>query len=163
MACTKETKKLVSKLFIQGILLIIFLIYFGLPSFKRYQEKKVLKASLIKSTEGVPAPAITVCARDPGTFTGWKSNHSNAVKGDFVKHYCEENITNCIETNTYSMNEIIDTVERGCETGEFITDKQFWIDDFTDAEQGRCHTLRIPDSIPMKTNYKTDKYLQEIS
>ena len=51
------------KVFLQTSLLVGFLYFFGVPSFLRYQEGKEMVVVRKTDSGGIPAPAVTVCAR----------------------------------------------------------------------------------------------------
>ena len=51
-------------MFLQMTLLWCFLYFFGIPYILRYQESKVMVVERETDTGGIPAPAITICARN---------------------------------------------------------------------------------------------------
>ena len=53
------------KLLIQFLLFVLFLIFFGLPSYHRYHQKGVLVKTEKTSMQGLELPAVTICPRCP--------------------------------------------------------------------------------------------------
>ena len=57
------------------ILLIIFIFFFGIPSWKKFQAKEVMiNQRKINQIEGI-TPAVTICALNTVTLQGWKYSH----------------------------------------------------------------------------------------
>ena len=54
------------RVLLQITLLWMFLYFFGVPSVRRYQASKVMVVMEEKDTAGIPAPAVTICARVEG-------------------------------------------------------------------------------------------------
>ena len=54
------------RVLLQITLLGMFLCFFGVPSVERYLDSKVMVVTEEKDTAGIPAPAVTVFARNEG-------------------------------------------------------------------------------------------------
>ena len=142
----------VSKTSVQLLLLFLFWLYFGHPSVLRYQAGRVMVTSLTGPPDphGVPAPAVTVCARNRTSRIGWKKMNRNITKWkDILQHQCGlvDNITACIFENTYSFDEVIGEAAIGDEFEKSLMNQSFWIADFTYSHDGRCYTLSLDEKI----------------
>ena len=99
-------------------------------------------------SNGIEAPALTVCGRSPKFSRGWRGN----VTGTFgiIKLACgdAEDVEECILTKTFNRTEVVHDVLLGYMTRKsLVTDENPWIEDFTRSLQGRCYTLNIPQRI----------------
>ena len=95
------------------LLLIIFLYMFGYPSWKKYQRERTVVSEKFRSVEKIEAPAITICPRNNITSMGWKGGIPKGSKTEWLAPYCGnnqsfENISKCIQENTYGINEVIE-------------------------------------------------------
>ena len=52
------------KILLQAVLFAIFFNYFGLVSWRRYKEQRVVLTSSDEAVDNLPAPAITLCPID---------------------------------------------------------------------------------------------------
>ena len=70
---TKQTCTyyLFAKLCVHIILFIVFLFFFGFPSFNRYQAKGVLIKTEQRSQDGFELPGVTICPRYSERFPPW--------------------------------------------------------------------------------------------
>ena len=145
---------------LQLILVVFFLHYFGLPALSRYQEQRVMVVTSKKLTDGIDAPAVTVCARHPQYKRGWKVDVSG--KHEIIKHVCKDlNIYNCIDENTYAKKEIISDVLLGYSKKETLLNGQdIFIEDVTWSPNGKCFTLNSMRKIG--PDGKTDRLFFEI-
>ena len=137
----------IMRLIVQFWLLPAFLHCFGLPAWRRYQDKKVLVVTSMLETGGLKAPAVTVIVNRNDTQMGWKSELKNTHF--FVESYCKDymvkgqTIIDCIEEQTYDQSEILKSVSQG--GGIFSKPlKASWTEDFTHNYPGRQYTLQIP-------------------
>ena len=128
------------------VLLVVALNYFGLPSLRRYLDKKVVVTSSEEDKDDRVAPAVTVCAQNPQTGHGFpkaekkyadSESDSDSDYSGYVKDVCggneKEDIAKCIEKNTFSLESTIEAAE--------VYDK-LWVPDFTSPQIGMCHTLK---------------------
>ena len=99
-------------------------------------------------SNGVEAPAVTVCGRSPQFSRGWRGNVT--VNCGIVELMCgdAEDIEGCIETKTFNRSEMVKDVLMGYMTRKsLVNENNPWIEDFTRSRRGRCHTLNIPQRI----------------
>ena len=71
---------------LQVVLLVTFLVFFGLPAITRYQAKRVVVVLSKRDTEGIVAPTISIAAWNPETKNGWKGNTSMTY--DLIRANC---------------------------------------------------------------------------
>ena len=69
----------VGKLLIQLLLFVLFLLFFGLPSYHRYHQKGVLVKTEKTSMQGLELPAVTICPRG---FSKWLTCGANDFQND---------------------------------------------------------------------------------
>ena len=62
-----------TKVCLYGFLFVLFLVFFGVPSLKKYQRQETIFISTRKLTKGIEAPAVTIMAFNNNTGYGWKS------------------------------------------------------------------------------------------
>ena len=150
------------KFFFSLSLFITFLLFFGLPSLKKYQAKEVFINKQKISIDDISPPAVTFCALDKETTSGWKfdnfsdyeeydvelenvddldlssdiltqCNDSNSVKE--VYECVDDKTFNLTETVPYFMSEITPLNVTD------ISNSSFWTNDISLATLGKCHTL----------------------
>ena len=138
-------------------LMLAFLCFFGLPSWRKYQAKEVFINKNKISVHDIPPPAITFCALKNGS--SWKANNSfsednenyedmNNVPGSFILTQCKyfntaEEIFNCVDAKTFNFSETIPSASSEISFLNFtdISSPSFWIPELTLAYLGKCHTL----------------------
>ena len=92
---------------LQLALLSIFLVYFGLPAVGKFKERKVMVVESKREVEGIPAPTITVNARDPTTGRGWRGSKN------CFQIPMEESLESCIKEETFGFTEVVEDVILG--------------------------------------------------
>ena len=104
-----------SKLIFVTIILVIFVVFFGHPSYLKYRANKtIIIESKIRYKSENP-PAITIAALQPSSYwsTGWKGNSSfSYLFGETIQSVCDNlqdyNKTfNCIEEKSFKFSEVI--------------------------------------------------------
>ena len=110
MACSID-------LFLYSILLALFMVFFGIPSVQKYQDKETIILSTQKLTNGIEAPAITIIAVNNSTGYGWKtkSNQTSSVVGrfthTFLLDHCNEinqtDLETCISKDSFGLTDIL--------------------------------------------------------
>jgi hypothetical protein len=147
---------------LQLVLLLIFLVYFGLPSIRRFQAREVMVVTSRRATGGIPAPAITMLPRNPKTNIGWKDSSWDISSLEFIQLACENttsrntSIDGCIEEKTYNQTEVVKDVILGYTTKKsLIKDDVPLTEDFTSTWYGRGYTLNIETKIG--PDYSTDQ------
>ena len=126
------------------LLFLIFLQYFGLPSWQRYQEGQVVVTSHKREDGYVPAPAVTFCPQNPSILAGFKNTnftHDNDLMGQLCEG--EEDIKRCIEEAAYNLTETIDTYSYGDYMDIRTPEESAWNIEFGLAAYGLCYTLNI--------------------
>ena len=160
---------------LQIILAIVFFMFFGLPQLQRFLDKNVMTISTKRNTGGIEAPAVTIVISklDDSLGSGWKNMSKLATSNDIIQHQCDnENITNCILKNTYSLEGVVQDARIGFTKRQFMLEPSFWIEDFTTTVKGRSYTLNITrqigldDSIDqlffiMKYGFKYEIYIHD--
>jgi hypothetical protein len=123
--------KVVMKGFVQAILLAVFLKYFGLISWARYQAENVVVTTSERSEETFQAPAVTICpaAKNGNPFPGVEftpEDISAAIKGEFIEILCKDDgeISRCIEEKTFNLSVVKYFTKDGIQ-GEHISDIQY--------------------------------------
>lgn len=92
---------------LQLILITIFLVYFGLPAMGKFMERKVMVVESKREVEGIPAPTITVNARNLTTRRGWKG------KKNCFNLPIEESLESCIKEETFGFTDVVKDVILG--------------------------------------------------
>ena len=153
---------LLAKVAVQITLLGIFWMFFGRPSLDRFAAGRVLVTSSKASAgmDGILPPAVTICARNTSTGLGWRRRHGDitVIHKDILRYQCgqDENITACVEQNTFNLTEVVGDVSKG---GTDMMDPNFWSGDFTWTIDGRCYTLHYPN--PVKDDFREDQIIIE--
>ena len=140
-----------SKILLQGVLFAIFFKYFGLVSWKRYMEQRIVLTSSDKTMDMVPAPAITLCPLNHQDQTGYENQLKEdddlpAIfwKGKLISHICEgkegEDIAACIEQKVINQTNIVISITKGF-LGEPV--KSLWRTEFSHGLNGFCSTISI--------------------
>jgi hypothetical protein len=136
------------------VFLVIFFLYFGLPSIQRFQAREVMVMTSKIATGGSPAPAITFMPRNRQTTFGWKSAYENATFPHYIQPICgnrksgRTSIEGCINKNTYNQTEVFKDVLLGYTTRtSLLKRKDIWTHDFTVSYYGRAYTLNIEQNI----------------
>ena len=141
MSCNK---KLVAKLFLQIILLVIFLTFFGEPSIHRLLDREVIVLDRIDQTESNPAPDVTVCGRSKTTGPYRESLCSDEwPKCQAASAFCEgaENEFRCLMDQSWKREDIVLNVVRGHTLNESMMKAKLWNSQF--PAFFACHTLSI--------------------
>ena len=146
------------KILLQLLLFAIFFNYFGLVSWKRYKEQRVVLTSSDEPVDNLPAPAITLCPVNHQDQTGYKNltkedNDLPAVfwKGKLISHICEgkegEDIANCIEQKVINQTTIVRSITKGFQKEESLPEKFFWRTEFSHGMNGFCSTIHLNYSL----------------
>jgi len=143
------------KLIIQLWLLGLFLHIFGLPAFKRFQDKKVIVVTSTRASGGTQAPAVTIAVSRNAIRSGWKKK--GPISG-FVQQICKEantteTIIGCIERQTYNISEVVKSAKLGLGYHSKKV-KDPWIEDFSYRYAGRTYTLNISKKLRPKSVFR---------
>ena len=139
---------LVVKITLQLSLFTLFILFYGLPAFERFNRKETIVVKLKKNTgRGVEAPSITVAARNLETMVGWKVN-SSEIKGvprnDLIKPLCKDfpNVEQCLENKTFPGSDFIKDILVGFDDNtSLMSDDQVWVSDFSLVIYGKTFTI----------------------
>ena len=127
-----------TRLILQIILLAIFLHFFGLNAFAKYQKSEVMVVETSQDTDGIPLPAITI-----GIARG-------DLESELHRHCYDLNtsIADCIEAKTPNVSKILKGVLFGYKnTRTHLLQDSEIIEDFTATRAGRLITLTLPIKI----------------
>ena len=115
----------------------VFLCWFGVPSIKRYLDNKTHIVTTIESSEGVPAPAVTICGH-------WRDNTTNYQTENVINKTCIlfDDVQTCIENNTFKFGELVFSAKT--ELNISLHDYKLWIEDFTVPNNAKCFTFEMP-------------------
>ena len=170
------------KLLIQLTLFVVFLNFFGLDAFNRYQEKRTMIVKSKRETGGIEGLTMTVVAKNNQTKTGWnqESEVFSEESDDLTSILCNdhekfETIQNCIQNKTFDRETTVKDIHVGI--NEFkvsILNESLWTEDFTVGFEGRYFAVTIPRKITtewrqdqiflyMNPNLIYDIYLHESS
>ena len=129
------------RLILQLTLLIIFLSYFGLPSLWRYLEGEVLTIDSRKETRGVPAPAITFCARSPKTGP-WR--YPGGLEKSLERCNTSKDVFACMETQAWAKEDVVTKAEDGGKRD--LSASSLWQSPFLKGFWS-CHTFSLNGKI----------------
>ena len=147
-----------AKFTIHCILFLIFLIYFGIPSVERYQDKKVVVTSVNVKTENIPSPGITICTMNEqgNGFKNFNITPGVAIVRQVCKNETGQDIANCINNETFDFASSLKNVFLGVPHGTYSLDaiQEHVTPDFTHPSAGVCHTIAFGE--PFGTRLMTD-------
>ena len=124
------------KILLELALLVCFLYFFGVPSFLRYQEGKVMVVVRETDTAGIPAPAVTICAKNEGK----NQQVSDACNGSL-------NVFSCMESESWARRkEVVLDARKGISpTMKDLMGAEFW--DLQLRVSFECFTFRMNERI----------------
>ena len=141
-----ETKT-VAKGLIQGTLLIIVFVYFGLDSWHKYQDEKTVVTVVEVDLGDIPAPSVTVCSLVATNYLGWTDptlNMGEFPTSEIVGVVCpgleRDKLVDCVEKNTINLTTIVKNAGKGFLENN-LTDARFWRPEFSYSNNGICQTL----------------------
>ena len=118
------------------VLFTIWLINFALPSLKEYQAEQIIVTTAEEKINDILAPAVTVCAQDPGIEV---EDLHNALQ-----KYCinETDIRRCLNNATFTLSATILDAKKGyTPDGPSLMDPSMWIPNITLHSAGKFQTL----------------------
>ena len=157
---------------------MIFVFYFGLPSWEKYQAGEVMNSrrKVINKGNSSVTPALTVCAIYPEIHHGWKydvwfkrhpkysqlskyGRKSLILKHSDLINLCNEttDVQDCVEKSTYNLEE---TIERASAYSPTMGKIDFynsasWTEEFTFLT-GLCHTFNKTIPLDSVGHWKVD-------
>ena len=127
------------RVLLQITLLAMFIGFFGVPSLIRYQDSKVMVVVEEKDTTGIPAPAVTICARD---------ERETKVISDACNR--SVNVFRCMQSESWSrMKYVVLDAGKGWPTMKDLMGAQFW--GLQIRSRFECFTLSINELIVPST------------
>ena len=136
-------------LLLYGLLLVLFMVFFGIPSIEKYQKKDTIFVTSQESTNGIEAPAVSLITLNATTGYGWKAhtNQTNSFQNRFnmafLLDHCQEiNYTNleyCIANNSFELTDFMTTATFGM-TSVGQLNKTSWTEDVGITRNGRVYT-----------------------
>ena len=109
-------------MFLYGLLFLLFMVLFGIPSVQKFQRQETIFISSRKLTNGIAAPAVTILALNNDTGYGWKSktnttsSASSRFKKTFLLDHCKEinqTFDTCVFKDTFKLTEILTSATFG--------------------------------------------------
>ena len=154
------------KLVIQSVLLLIFIKYFGLTSWQRYQAERAVMTSAEEDAEGgIPSPAVTVCAFDPATNLAFRNKHPgvDGTSQEVIGHICKgtngTEIVKCVEKEGFNLTTTVKEVTKGIKLNTSSPGQ--WFPEFSFTGAGLCHTLDA--NMTFGTNLTTESLRIELN
>ena len=156
---------IILKLLFSIFLLLIFVFYFGLPSWEKFQAEEVMnnRRMLINKGNDSITPALTICATNPGTHSGWKydgrypefAQLSLQQKKSLLKRHPDlinlcngtTDIQDCVEKSTNNLQETMKCASAQRPEGKIdFNNPKNWAKEMTFVV-GMCHTFN--KSVPL--------------
>ena len=149
MALTMSTS---IDLFLYGLLFVLFMVFFGIPSIEQYRKKETIFITSEKMTNGIDAPAISLIAVDNNIGYGFRTetNQTNSttakITGNFLWDHCQEinqiDLEDCISSDSYELTDFVKTamIDFPIRKNFGKLNKSLWHEDIGPASQGRVYT-----------------------
>ena len=124
-------------------LFIIFVIFFGQPSYLKFKEEKTLISEAKVLYNWKNPPAITILTWKMHQNKGWKNVSSpHNLLGTNCPGLGELNQTvACIDRQTFNLSEVLEEAHSADESGKNISSSKFWSEDFSNFDIGKTFTL----------------------
>ena len=149
------------RVFLQLALLLIFLIFFGVPAIEKYQKKETIIVSSKKFTNGIEAPALTIMGVDNNGL-GWKIVQDGLgtwARLKFDEHCAKLNIITieeCIKNDTYHLTDVVKGAQFGPsqydESNPLNSSALFWTEDLTTPNLGKHFKLKFQKELLTSSN-----------
>ena len=156
------------KVFIQLILLVIFLKYIGLDAIDRYHEENTMIVKSRRQTGGIEGPTITVVPKHNTTKTGWRHETEELDSfADVMYKKCKDfeefkTLQNCIENKTFDWKTTVRDIHIGIDEFKVsLMNENLWTEDLTVGFEGRYYTLTIPRKIT--TEWRQDQIYLDLN
>ena len=102
---------------------MIFLAFFGFPSYEKYLRKETVTISTEELTNGFEPPALTISAVNKRGI-GWKRGSDTFASFHFEEHCSSIGISSleeCIEQDTYNLTDIVKGAQFGYANNDWIS------------------------------------------
>ena len=151
---------ILAKLAFSTALLVLFLRFFGLPSWAKFQAGEVMtNRRMLRSNDSI-APALTICALDRESKQGWKYEEripKQMKNANYLVNFCNgtKQVVKCVNSNTYNLRETVvraKAMPSGMESHKKEKDfanSKHWIEELSAFRLGKCHTLN--NSVTLKS------------
>ena len=127
------------------VLCVIFLQFFGLSTFEKWQRKDIQVVRRKEPKKCLPPPAVTICAIT-NELMGWNRTDTDVFGLDNCKG--EEDLEECVEKFTFTLDDLLrnssmvtNSKEKGVMKDQEFFGKSAWTSKMTDAAIGMCHTF----------------------
>ena len=111
------------KIIFQIVLFVIFLAFFGFPSYEKYLRKETVTISTEELTNGFEPPALTISAVNKQGI-GWKRGYDTWASFHFEEHCSSIGISSlkeCIKQDTYNLTDIVKGAQFGYANNDWIS------------------------------------------
>ena len=129
------------KLIFITFLAVIFILFFGYPSFIKYQKKATVFTETKVTHDLNNPPVITVFAWRGVILNGWKNGtYINSINSKDLCNASDtfETIVKCINDKTFKYDEIIQQATNGKNN---ITKESFWTEEISSFNAGKSYSL----------------------
>ena len=103
-------------------LAVVFFVFFGHPSYVKYQRKDTVFTESNVEDGKIPPPAITIYAWRRSLFTGWKN--STVGKDSCNVSDTFDNYVQCVNDETFKLGDILLSASNG---NHNLTKDAFWV------------------------------------
>ena len=158
-----------SKMFEAVVLIVlctIFLRFFGLSTFEKWQRQDVQIVRRREPRKSLPSPAVTICAIT-NELMGWNRTDTDVSGLDHCKG--EEDLEKCVKKLTFTLGDLLKSstiYETFAKEKTVVKDQEYiessaWASKMTDTFSGMCYTLVIDKPLSKGTylhfilNYNT--------
>ena len=94
-----------TKFCVQICLFSLFLFLFAIPDIRRFNAKEVMVVKLLRRSQGMKAPSVTIVGRNNPNLA-WKNNSGSTLE-KLCQAYLGNQTQQCIEENTLGQSEVI--------------------------------------------------------
>ena len=117
-----------TKFCVQICLFSLFLFLFAIPDIRRFNAKEVMVVKLLRRSQGMKAPSVTIA---------WKNN-SGLTLEKLCEAYLDNQTQQCIEESTLDQSEVIKDVLIGTKS----TTKKVLEENLTNSSISYLHSLK---------------------
>ena len=132
------------KIVLQIVLLVIFLVFFGVPAIEQYQRGEVMVIETSKDTDGIQVPSITIV----------ENKDKEELQGSCYSR--NASVADCMLAKTHNLSYLLKDVMLGYSRREMQNlGKNVVTEDFAVSWQGRVFTIKLP--LTIGPNYNEDQ------
>ena len=131
----------ICRLVFTGILAVLFVLYFGFPSYTKFMDGDTMITEERVKFNPVNPPAITVVAWTTELMEGWKDGPEDALQ---LKDFCNtsasySDIVQCVNHKTFNISDIVEMATFGIDGN--VTNSKYWTEDLSRVISGKAFTL----------------------